>query len=230
MTTRDPGASEVLTQGLVVRPRSTARLRHQPGADEDLGVRRVGAARDRRDDHVAVTERATARGRGGGPARLVAEGLPECPPALDQGHAVLGARRAGQAGLDGREVELDRLGEDGLVPGRLVPESLLLGVGLDQGDVVVGTPREAQVVKGGAVDREHRAGGPVLGGHVADGGAILDRDGGEPGTEALDELAHDAVPPEQLVMVSTRSVAVVPSGSSPERRSPTTGGSSMERG
>ena len=31
-------------------------------------------------------------------------------------------------------------------------------------------------------------------------------------------------------MVSTRSVAVVPSGSSPESRRPTTGGSSMESG
>jgi hypothetical protein len=51
-----------------------------------------------------------------------------------------------------------------------------------------------------------------------------------PGAVELDDLADHTVLAQQSVMVSTRSVAVVPSGSSPDSFMPTTFGSSIEIG
>ena len=52
--------------------------------------------------------------------------------------------------------------------------------------------REAQVVERHVVDREHGAGGPVLGGHVADGGPVGERYRGHARPEELHELADHA--------------------------------------
>ncbi len=79
-----------------------------------------------------------------------------------------------------------------------MPEPLRLGVRLDQRHVRLVAPGEAQVVEGYLVDREHRARGPVLGAHVADGGAGLDREGRDVGAVALHERADDAVVAQQL--------------------------------
>ena len=59
---------------------------------------------------------------------------------------VLRPARAGEAGLDGRQVELERLVEVGS-GARLAPEALLLGVGLDQRDLLGRPAGQAQVAR-----------------------------------------------------------------------------------
>ena len=76
--------------------------------------------------------------------------------------------------------------------------ALFTGVGLDQVHVVVVAPGEAQVVEGHLVDGEDGAGGPVLGGHVADGGPVGQGHGGHPRPVELHELAHHAVLPQEV--------------------------------
>jgi len=56
-----------------------------------------------------------------------------------------GRLRAGDRGHDGAQVQLEVLGEIGLRVG-VQPQTLLLGVGLDQGDLVGRTPRQFQVL------------------------------------------------------------------------------------
>jgi hypothetical protein len=57
---------------------------------------------------------------------------------------------------------------------------------------------EAQILERQPVDREDAAGGAVLGRHVADGGAIGDRQMVETLAEELDELADHALAPQHL--------------------------------
>src|SRR5579875_2547988 len=112
--------------------------------------------------------------------------------------AALWAGRAGDAGFYGGEIEFDRLGVDGFVVAGFVPQSLLLGVGLDQCDVLRVAPGEAEIGDRRFVDGENRAGGAILGGHVADRRPVLDRKRGDPWPETLHELAHDPVLSEEL--------------------------------
>ena len=90
------------------------------------------------------------------------------------------------------------LGVEGLGGVGVVPQSLGLGVGLHQREMLVVAPREAQVVDGHLVDREHGARGAVLGAHVADGRPRLERERPDAGPVALDERAHHAVVAQQL--------------------------------
>ena len=90
-------------------------------------------------------------------------------------------------------LRVDRLGGVGVEP-----EALCLGIGLDQGQVLLVAPREAQVVERHLVDREHGARGPVLGAHVADGRPGLERQGGHARPVALHERPHHAVGTQQL--------------------------------
>ena len=112
--------------------------------------------------------------------------------------AVLGARGPGEARLDGGEVERRQLGEHRLRVLGSVEQSLLLGVGLDQGDVRLVASGEAEIAQRHVVDREDHACGPVLGCHVADGGAVLERELRQPGAMHLHELADDPVVAQQL--------------------------------
>ena len=91
--------------------------------------------------------------------------------------AVLRALRAGDGRHDGRQVELELLGVArlGLVRAGVQPHALLLGVGLDQRDRLVGATGEAQVLQRHVVDREDRAGRAELRAHVADRGAVGQR-------------------------------------------------------
>ena len=74
-------------------------------------------------------------------------------------------------------------------------------------------------------------GGAVLGRHVADGGPVLGGHGRHPRTEDLDELAdHALAARSSSVTVSSRSVAVAPSGNRPFSFSPTTRGMSIGMG
>jgi hypothetical protein len=112
VTTFEPGASEVLTQGLRLQAALDRVLREEPGADHHRRVRGVRAARDRRDDDapwsssklVAVerdarTRRAAARRaavpRRRAPAR---RGCPAGPAARWSGRSPGTSRRATRSG------------------------------------------------------------------------------------------------------------------------------------
>ena len=79
-----------------------------------------------------------------------------------------------------------------------MPEQVLLAVGLDQRNALVGPAGQSQVGECQLVDREEAAGRAVLGGHVPDRGAVGQREAREPGAEVLHELADDAGLPQQL--------------------------------
>ena len=56
VTTREPGASEVFTVGLTVRPFSTAFFATKPAASITLGLVVLVQAGNRRDNHIAVAQ------------------------------------------------------------------------------------------------------------------------------------------------------------------------------
>ena len=109
-----------------------------------------------------------------------------------QQHAILRALGPGHTGLDCAKIEFERLRVFGFRRAGRVEESLLLVIGLDQRDLFFAAAGEAQVAQRLGVDREDAAGGAVLGRHVADGGAIGQRQLGDARPVELDELAHHA--------------------------------------
>ncbi len=115
-----------------------------------------------------------------------------------EAHAVLRPAGAGEARLDRGEIELQGVRVDCLRAVGRVEEPLLLHVGLDQSHLLGRAAGEGEVVERDLVHREDAAGGAVLGRHVADGGPVGERQGGEAGAEELDELAHDALLSEHL--------------------------------
>ena len=121
-------------------------------------------------------------GERGGEARL----------GLGEGDAVLRPLRARHGRLDGREVELQHVGEHRLGSG-LAPQPLGLAVGLHQRHPLGRAAGRLEVLDGVGVDGEEAAGCAVLRRHVADGGAILHREMVEPLAAVLDELLHHAV-------------------------------------
>ena len=126
--------------------------------------------------------------------QLLAEGV----LGLGQQDAVLRALRAGDGRDDGGQVQLEVLGVLGLLCVLLQPHALCLGVCLDAVDVLLGAAGQVQVVDGLLVDREDRAGGAELRGHVADGGAVCQRDFLDAVAVELDELLHHAVLAQHL--------------------------------
>jgi hypothetical protein len=80
----------------------------------------------------------------------------------------------------------------------VVPEQVLLAVGLDERDPLLAAPGQPEVVERDLVHGEEAAGGPVLRGHVPDRRAICERKAGEPLAVVLDELADDACAAELL--------------------------------
>ena len=103
-TTREPGARLVFTQGLVSRPALDRLLGQQPGRDHQRRVGRVRAAGDRGDGHRAVAQL-------GAVAMLDAEGVGEAGAATPGSDTrSCGRRGPGQARLDLRQVEVERLG------------------------------------------------------------------------------------------------------------------------
>ena len=126
--------------------------------------------------------------------QLLAEGV----LGLGQQDAVLRALRAGDGRDDGGQVQLEVLGVLGLLCVLLQPHALCLGVRLDAVDVLLGAAGQVQVVDGLLVDREDRTGGAELRGHVADGGAVCQRDFLDAVAVELDELLHHAVLAQHL--------------------------------
>ncbi|MDT4827398.1 hypothetical protein FQZ97_607430 [compost metagenome] len=85
--------------------------------------------------------------------------------------------RAGQRAHHAGQVEA----QHALVLGVLEavgPQARGLGVGFHQGDLLVFTAGQAQIVDGLLVDGEHRGRGAVFGRHVRDGGAVAQRQAG----------------------------------------------------
>ena len=137
---------------------------------------------------------------------------------------------AGEAGLDGAEVELEQVGE-GRLRSLASWNSPCSGRRLDQLDLLGRAAGEGQVAQRLVVDREDRAGRAVLGRHVADRRPVGER-AGSPGPAPKNSTNLPTTPRLRSisVTVSTRSVAVAPSGSSPSSWKPTTCGSSIEIG
>ncbi len=102
---------------------------------------------------------------------------------------VLRSGRACDRGLDRRQVELHGLGVDRLAI-RIVPEPLFFGIGLYKRDLLLRTPREAQVLQGLVVDREDRTSRSVLRAHVAQRRPVRQRHVRHTRPEELHELAH----------------------------------------
>src|SRR5919107_1871213 len=171
MTTLDPGASEVLTHGLEARPRSTALRASSPAASITDGLEVLVQL-----VMAAITTWPWSRSN-------------RVPSSSWTATRLLGRPLA--------PVGLDLLGVAGLGVG-VVPQALLLGIGLDQRDQLGRAAGELEVAQGLGVDREDGAGRPVLGRHVADGGPVLDRHVADPGAVELDELAHHPVAAQQL--------------------------------
>ncbi len=111
--------------------------------------------------------------------------------AIAQRHAVLRPARPGERRLDGGEVELDDLRVGRLVV-RVVPEAVLLAVGLDERDPLRAAAGQAQVADRLGVDGEEAAGGAVLGRHVPERRPVGERQPVEAVAEVLDELPDDA--------------------------------------
>ena len=114
MTTWEPGASEVFTHGLAFEAALHGIARQQTGAEHDAGVRGVGAAGDGGDHDVAMADAVV--GAGDRDALVaIADGEAvlqrdvELRGGARQRHAVLRALRPGEAGLDGGDVELERV-------------------------------------------------------------------------------------------------------------------------
>ncbi len=129
--------------------------------------------------------------------RVVDQRAAEAFLGLAQRDPVLRPLRAGDRRYDGGQIKLEVLREARLDRG-VVPQTLLLGVGLDQRDLVVAAAGEPQVLQGHVVDREDRAGGAELGAHVADGRAVGQRHGRDAVAVELDELADHAVLTQHL--------------------------------
>ena len=114
-----------------------------------------------------------------------------------QRHTVLRSPRAGEARLDVAEIELHDLGVGRLVVG-VVPEEILLAVGLDERDPLSRAARQPQVVERHLVDGEEAAGRAVLRRHVPDRRPVGEREVRDAGAEVLHELPDDAGLAEDL--------------------------------
>ena len=109
------------------------------------------------------------------------------------GDPVLRALRAGDAGLDVAEVELERVGVGRVLGARLVEEALLARVGVDQLDLLGRPPGELEVAQRLGVDREDRAGRAELRRHVPDRRPVGERRGSaRPGPKNSTNFGDDA--------------------------------------
>ncbi len=109
-----------------------------------------------------------------------------------QAHAILRPAGPGQARLDGAQVERQRVGIDRFRRRGGVEQALFLGVRLDELHQRLGPAGEPQETQRLGIDGEDAARGPVLGGHVGDGGPVGQRQVSQAGAIELDEFAHHA--------------------------------------
>ncbi len=125
-------------------------------------------------------------------------GLAELAGDVAEGDAVLGPARAGEARLDGGEVERQGLVE--LRVGRVVGAEQALGrrVRLRQRDRLRRPAGQLHVAQGLGVDREHRGRRAELRRHVRDRGPVREAQRRQARAVELDELADHPVRAEHL--------------------------------
>ena len=200
----------------------------ETGGNQNVGVRGVGARRDRGDDDRAVIQHPVAAfDPGAARTDLVAgNGSGRGRPAFFGHFGFLQGRHRGRL-ADAAHVfaeDLRRHVERDMVlrtfrPGnsrddiaeievqrrgvdrRIViaaPEAVLLGIGLDERDAVFVAAGLAQVAQRLVIDREEAAGRAIFRRHVGDGGAVGERHVVEAGAVEFDELVHDAVLAQHL--------------------------------
>ena len=92
---------------------------------------------------------------------------------------------------------MQRIGIDRRIV-RTPPETVLLGIGLDQRDPILRAARLAQIAQRLVIDREEAAGRAVFGRHVGDGRAVGERQVIQARTEEFDELADNALLAQHL--------------------------------
>lgn len=160
--------------------------------EQHRGVGSVGTRRNGSNNNAPVLQlkallfllypRGGGRGRGEGRGSGFEFG---------QGDVVLWAGGAGEAGDDGGQVQLQGVGEEGLMLGA-GEEALVFAEGFDNGHIFFAAACEAQIFQGTLVNGEEAHGSAILGGHVGDGGPVRERQGVHAGAEKLDKLADDA--------------------------------------
>ena len=185
MTTRDPGAREVLTHGFVSRParprasradrrrpsprvrgvraRRSPRRSTEPRRRGRRASRRRSILPDRRWDSRSATNRPSSVGFGSGSRCLANASTNESQTSGSGTRSAAGG--AGHRGLDARQVQIQRLVERRRGVGIGPEEALRLRVALHAiGEVAAS--REAEVLERAIVDGEVRRGGSVLRAHV----------------------------------------------------------------
>ena len=194
MTTFEPGAKLVFTQGFELRPRSTAFFASRPAPSIsdgfDVLVQLVMAA---------MTTEPSARSKlsplfftltcfGAAPARDFSNDVFACV----ERNAVLRALRPGHRRHDFGEVEFEAVGENRI--GRLVgaEEALFFRVGFDEADVIFAAAGEAEVGERFGVDGEEAHRRAIFGRHIGDGGAVGEGEAREAGAVEFDEFSDDA--------------------------------------
>ena len=160
----------------------------KPRGDHVAGVRGVRAARDGGDDDRSV---------GHFPGFLLVGSGDAAARKLAHGQARVGVGGSGQGAGDGAEVEAEHPLVLDLAQ-IIGPEAAVLGVGLDQGDLRILPPREAQVGEGLLVDGKHRSRGAVLRRHVGNGGPITEAEGPGPFAKKLEVGSDHPFPAEEF--------------------------------
>ena len=220
MTTCEPGASEVFTHGLTVRPFAWALRATSPAAISTLGlevlVHEVMAAMTTAPSRELVVLAVDFRGAdelgdraaaflvhvgslvGAVDVAEVGQRRLEGGVGMGERDAVLRALRSGDRGDDRGQVERQGGGEDRVRRAVGAEHALRLGVGLDQGDALGVAAGRLEVGQRFLVDREEAAGGAVFRRHVGDRRLVLQRQVRETVAVELDELADDALLAQHL--------------------------------
>ncbi len=169
-------------------------LRQQAGAQHQRRIRGVRAAGDRGNDHRTVRklEFVAVVAHGDVLLRGAFHRLFEQRFRLPQRHAVLRAFRPGQSGLDGCEIEFERVGINRIRRRIGAEYALRLAVFLDEAHARLAAAGETQIGKRFSVDREKAHGGAVFGRHVGDRRAIRQAQAGKPGAIKLDKFPDHA--------------------------------------
>ena len=113
-------------------------------------------------------------------------------------HPILRPQGAGQARLDGGQIERQHLGIARFGRIHRQKQALLFGVGFDQSDLFLRPTGKAQIAQRLGVNRKNAAGRAVFGSHVGNGGPIRQRQPQHPIAEEFDEFADHAVLAQHL--------------------------------
>ena len=143
--------------------------RQQSGSDHNHRVRGIGATCNGCDKNRAIANLdvlavnfcdsfATVSAVGNGGFEVIFEHA----VSRLQEDAVLWTFRSGNAGLNGTEIQFERVGVQRICLSVFTPEPLFAGIGLDHFDMSFIATRKLKVAYGLIIDRENRAGGAEL--------------------------------------------------------------------